>query len=162
MATQAEIGAHLDLSDRSVRELLSKGVLPPARRGEHDLDACRLAYLRHLRAVAAGRALGPAGDDLTVERARLAREQADHFALNNAAKRRELLPRADITQAVTGVFGIVRERLSSFPGRLAGPLARLTDPAAVRMRLEEAVNEALIELSEERVVASTADAADAA
>lgn len=61
MATQAEIGTHLDLSDRSVRELLTKGVLPSAPRGEHDLDACRLAYVRHLRAVAAGRALGAGG-----------------------------------------------------------------------------------------------------
>ena len=159
MATQAEIGAHLDLTDRSVRELLSKGVLPPARRGEHDLDACRLAYVRHLRAVAAGRALGPAGDDLTVERARLAREQADHFALNNAAKRRELLPRSEITQAVTSAFGIVRERLCGLPGRLAGPLARLTDPATVRVRLESEVVTVLNELSEERVIAmDTADA----
>lgn len=99
---------------------------------------------------------------MTVERARLAREQADHFALGNAAKRKELLPRVEITQAVTAAFGIVRERLCGLPDRLAGPLARLTDPSAVRRCLEDAVNGALLELSEERVVASTVDAADAA
>jgi len=162
MATQAEVAAHLDLSDRSVRDLLDRGVLPNARRGALDLDQCRVAYIRHLRETAAGRAAGPAADDLTAERARLAREQADHFALKNAALRKELLPRTDITRVVVAAFQIVRDRLSALPARLAGPLAASTDPAAVRGRLEDAVNGVLVELSETRVIASTEEAADAA
>ncbi len=162
MATQAEVGAHLDLSDRTIRELLDRGVLPNARRGALDLDACRLAYIAHLREVAAGRALGPSGDDLTAERARLAREQADHFALKNAAMRLELLPRADITRAVAAAFGHVRDRLVQLPARLAAPLARASDPADVRARLSDAVNAALVELSETRIVATMEDNADAA
>ncbi|ACI98694.1 hypothetical protein [Rhodospirillum centenum] len=162
MATQQEVGKHLDLTDRSIRELLDKGVLPNARRGALDLDACRLAYIRHLREVAAGRALGPGGDDLTAERARLAREQADHYALRNAALRLDLLPRADITRAVTAAFQIVRDRFTALPARLSGPLARLTDPAEVRRRLDDAVQAVLVELAEERVIATAEDRADAA
>lgn len=163
MATQAEVGKHLDLSDRSVRELLDRGVLPNARRGGLDLDACRVAYVRHLREMAAGRAAGPAGDDLTAERARLAREQADHYAMKNAAMRRELVPRSEITRAVTAAFQIVRDRLTGLPARLAGPLARVTDQEAVRLRLADALNEVLGELSEERVLpAAGEDEADAA
>lgn len=162
MATQAEIGKHLDLSDRSVRELLDKSVLPNARRGELDLDACRIAYLRHLREIAAGRALGPSGDDLTAERARLAREQADNYALKNAVMRLELLPRAEITRTVTAAFQIVRDRMTALPARLAGPLARLTDTTEVRGRLSDAINAVLVELSEERVIAQTEERADAA
>jgi len=162
MATQAEVGKHLDLSDRSVREMLDKSVLPNARRGELDLDACRIAYLRHLREVAAGRALGPSGDDLTAERARLAREQADNYALKNAVMRLELLPRAEITRTVTAAFQIVRDRMTALPARLAGPLARLTDTTEVRGRLSDAINAVLVELSEERVIAQTEERADAA
>lgn len=162
MATQAEVGAHLDLSDRSIRELLEKGVLPNARRGALDLDACRVAYIRHLRETAAGRATGPAGDDLTAERARLAREQADHYALKNATMRLELLPRADITRTVTAAFQIVRDRLSAIPTRLAGPLARMTDPGEVRARLSDAIAAVLVELSEEQVIATSEEPADAA
>lgn len=163
MATQAEIGAHLDLTDRSIRELLDRGVLPNARRGSLDLDACRVAYIRHLREVAAGRAAGPSGDDLTAERARLAREQADNYALKNAAARLELLPRADINRAVTAAFQHVRDRLVSLPARLAAPLARATEPAEVRARLSDAIHSTLIELSETRVVASVdEDTPDAA
>ncbi len=162
MATQAEVGAHLDLSDRSIRELLDKGVLPNARRGALNLDQCRVAYIRHLRETAAGRGAGPAADDLTAERARLAREQADHFALKNAALRKELLPRADITRAVVAAFQLLRDRLTALPARLAGPLAATSDPAAVRGRLEDAVNGVLVELSETRVVATVEESADAA
>lgn len=163
MATQAEVGAHIDLAERTVRDLLDRGVLPNARRGGLNLDACRLAYIRHLREVAAGRATGPSGDDLTTERARLAREQADHYALRNATARLELLPRADITRAVAAAFQHVRDRLVSLPARLAGPLARTSDPAEVRARLSDAIHTTLIELSETRVVASVdEDTPDAA
>ncbi|WP_114858432.1 hypothetical protein [Azospirillum brasilense] len=162
MATQTDIATHLDLSDRSVRELLDKGVLPNARRGALNLDQCRLAYIRHLREMAAGRGTGPSADDLTTERARLAREQADHYALKNAALRLELLPRADITRAVSAAFQIVRDRLTSLPAQLAGPLARLSEPADVRVRLSDAVNGVLVELSEERVVSTAEEHADAA
>ena len=162
MATQTDIATHLDLSDRSVRELLDKGVLPNARRGALNLDQCRVAYIRHLREMAAGRGTGPSADDLTAERARLAREQADHYALKNAALRLELLPRADITRAVSAAFQIVRDRLTSLPVRLAGPLARLSEPADVRVRLADAVNGVLVELSEERVVSTAEEHADAA
>lgn len=162
MATQAELGKHLDLSDRSVRELLAKGVLPTARRGDHDLDACRTAYIRHLRAAAAGRTLGQAGDDLTAERARLAREQADHYALGNAAKRRELLPRGEITRAVAAAFSHVRDRLMALPTRIAGPLAYITDPAEVRRRLDIEIGTALAELAEARIIPLTEDHENAA
>jgi hypothetical protein len=43
MATDAEVGAHLDITDRSIRELKKRGVLPAAGRGKMDLDACRVA-----------------------------------------------------------------------------------------------------------------------
>jgi phage terminase Nu1 subunit (DNA packaging protein) len=46
MASQIEIAAHLNLSDRQIRNLVADGVLPASRgRGGMDLDACRLAYV---------------------------------------------------------------------------------------------------------------------
>lgn len=163
MATQAEIARHLDLSDRSVRELVDKGVLPQARRGEMDPDVCRVAYIRHLRSVAAGRGGVAEQEDLTAQRARLAAEQADHYAIRNKTARLELLPRTAVTAAVTAAFGRVRDRLLALPDRLAGPLARLTDDGAVRQRLADAINQVLGELAETEVIAVTErDAADAA
>jgi phage terminase Nu1 subunit (DNA packaging protein) len=55
MASQIEIAAHLDLSDRQIRNLVADGVLPASRgRGGMDLDACRLAYIGYLRGLGSG------------------------------------------------------------------------------------------------------------
>ncbi len=56
MATQKQVGEHLELSDRSIRYLIARGVLERSGRRKFDVDACRRAYLRHLREIAAGRA----------------------------------------------------------------------------------------------------------
>jgi terminase small subunit / prophage DNA-packing protein len=64
MATQAEIAAHLDLTDRWVRKLVNGGKLPSSEgRGGYDLDACRLAYIRYLRGVASGQTKEQKSDD---------------------------------------------------------------------------------------------------
>ena len=50
MATQTEIGDHLDLSARQVRNLVKNGILPPGKgTGGLNLDDCRRAYIGYLR-----------------------------------------------------------------------------------------------------------------
>lgn len=93
---QADIAAHLDLSDRSVREFLTASSM------EHKaetLTSIRVAYIRHLREQAAGRA-AEGGVDLATERARLAKEQADRIAMQNAVTRAELAPRALLVEVL--------------------------------------------------------------
>lgn len=59
MATQAEVAAHLFITQQAVSKHVASGLFPKGdKRGQLDLDACREAYIRHLREVAA--ALGPA------------------------------------------------------------------------------------------------------
>lgn len=84
-----------------------------------------MAYIRELREQAAGRAA--AGDlDLATERARLAKEQADKVAMQNAVTRGELAPVVLIEEVLTkaaakvaGVFdaipGVVRRRFPALP-----------------------------------------------
>jgi phage terminase Nu1 subunit (DNA packaging protein) len=55
MASQVEVAAHLDLSDRQIRNLIADGVLPASKgRGGMDIDACRSAYIAYLRGVGSG------------------------------------------------------------------------------------------------------------
>lgn len=54
MATQKEVAEHLDLTERHVRRLLRDGIIPPSKAGGHDLDGCRLAYIRYLRGIRSG------------------------------------------------------------------------------------------------------------
>lgn len=148
MATQKEVAEHLDLTDRTVRDLKKRGVFNADGRGQLDLDACRVAYIRHLRERAAGRSSDEAeaeGLDLVAEKARLAKEQADHYAMRNAEKRGELVPVADYTAAVVSVIEMVKAKLLRIPAKVAKTDSRLKD------RIADALEDALDELSAARI-----------
>lgn len=79
------------------------------------LDEIRVAYIRRLREMAAGRAA--AGDlDLATERARLAREQADKIAMQNAVTRGELTPTVVLEQVLAGAATKIAGILDAIPG----------------------------------------------
>lgn len=137
---QTEVAAHLDLSDRSVRELESKLNLPT----DYTLAAFRVAYIRHLREVAAGRA-GTGDLDLATERAGLAREQKERVALQNAVTRKELAPVILIEQVLAragskvagildGIPGMIKRRVDTLTavdiGLIAAEIARARNVAA--------------------------------
>ncbi|AWV21725.1 Phage Terminase Small Subunit [Roseomonas mucosa] len=147
MATDAELAAHLDISDRLVRELRKKGVFPEVPRGGNDLDGCRTAYIRHLRERAAGRqGDADAGDlDLVQERARLAKEQADATAMRNAQARGEMVPITAVTVAVVGAIELAKSRLLRVPAIVAKADGKL------KLRIQTAVEDALDSLATVRV-----------
>ena len=68
MATHNELSRHLDLSTRAIADLLPKLGLSSR---DVDLEKARIAYIRHLRRVAAGHQ-SDTGLNLTQERAKLA------------------------------------------------------------------------------------------
>ena len=100
MATQEEIAEHLDLSARQVQRLIKQGVLPVSKgsRG-YDPDACRFAYINHLRA----RSQHDIEPDLQLEDGELERRQAEatlklteerarDLELKNQSKEGQLIP----------------------------------------------------------------------
>lgn len=120
--TQTEIAEHLDISDRRVRELAVEWGIDSR---EISLSAWRIRYLRHLREQAAGRAA--AGDlDLAVERARLAKEQADRIAMQNAVTRKELAPAHLIEEVLARAGARAAKLLDTIPGELRRRAASLT------------------------------------
>lgn len=147
MATVAEAADHLFLSERRFYELLDQGVVDRAGPGAYDLDVVREQYLEHIRGVAAGRTSGEDGLDLTAERARLAKEQADALEMKNARERGELLPRDDVHLSVTEAFTRVRAKLLALPSKLAPTVYGLNSIAEVRDKITNGVTEALAELS---------------
>jgi len=46
----SELSRHLDVSREQIRRLIAQGVLQHAPDGRFNIDACRIAYIRHLRA----------------------------------------------------------------------------------------------------------------
>ena len=165
MAKLSELAAHLGLSVTRVSQLKSAGVLPDAPRGRHDLDACRTAYLTHLREVAAGRmAKDGGGFDLVTERARLAAAQAEKVERQNAVEKGDLIPAAEFHQMMTSAFVRVRAKLLALPSRLTPVLAIETKAAVVEAVLKAEIYAALNELAATRITADgqAVDGPDAA
>lgn len=114
MPTQQVIAEHLDLSQQDVSNWMDRLHIDWRT---VSLDEIRVAYIRSLRETAAGRiSNGEIG--LATERARLAREQADRVAMQNAVTRRELAPVHMIEQVLTKAGVRVAMILDAIPGAI--------------------------------------------
>ena len=138
---QKEIAEHIDLSQPAVSGLMDRLGIDWKT---STIDEIRVAYIRHLREQAAGRAAS--GDlDLATERARLAKEQADKVAMQNAVTRGDLAPVVMIEEVLTkaaarlaGIFdaipGLVRRRVPSLRAEeidlIAAEIARVRNVVA--------------------------------
>ncbi len=150
MATQKEVAAHLDLSDRTIRELLRKKVLPRQRgKGALKLDECRVAYIRHLREMAAAHRSQDGKEDLVSERARLAREQADAQELKNRQLEGELISRRRAEDLLQRLAISAKERLRAIPAMAPGKIPKLTKADVVKLR--KMIDDALRELAASRL-----------
>nr|CRH07363.1 Protein of unknown function [Candidatus Magnetococcus massalia] len=148
MATQREIAQHLDLSERRVRDLLKELGLPSR---QSDLEQVRTAYIRHLRAVAS-RHKSEEGLDLTQERAKLAAAQRKKTEIEVAKLRGELLPVDEVKHVAFTLARRTRDRLMLIPHRLSAILGSEPNPVQVERQMEEAIREALEELSGEEML----------
>lgn len=127
MATQIEVAAHLDLSDRQVRTLVTDGVLPASKgAGGLDLDACRLAYIRYLRGMKSGQVrpevptlsegLDPDAEaKLTQERLRLTSAQAEGQELKNDITKRKSVPTGFATYVLSRLAAEIGSILDTLP-----------------------------------------------
>ena len=107
MPSQEEIGDWLGLDQSQVSRRLAELELDGA---SVDMRTIVRAYCAALRDAAAGRS-----SDLVKERARLAAEQADRVAMENALRRKELAPVAMMQVALADVGGRINTILSAIP-----------------------------------------------
>jgi phage terminase Nu1 subunit (DNA packaging protein) len=131
--TQEQFGDLVGVSQQAVSELLGRGILQAGQPAATWLRA----YTKHLREQAAGRG---ADGELARERARLAREQADRVAMDNAVNRRELAPvsvlelvlakmAGDVGSLLQGLVPRVRRRVD-----LPGEALRILDEEVTKAR----------------------------
>ena len=122
MLNQQEIADHLDLSQPNVSKWLEHLGIDWK---DSTLDVIRIAYIRALREQAAGRA-AEGGLDLATARARLAREQADRVAMQNAVTRRELAPVSLIEEVLTKAAARIAGIFDAIPGKVRRRVPKLT------------------------------------
>jgi len=144
IVTQAVAAKHIDLSSRLYADLLARGVLPRMA----TLDQVRIAYIRYLRQ----RHGPPTAEalDLTAEKARLAKEQADSMTLKNAILRGEMLNAAEVERSWSEQLRNIRARMMAVPSRIRQRLGHLTpaDALIIDREVRDALTEAADALAE--------------
>lgn len=150
---QAEFGALVDISQPAVSDLLAREVLTAGAGAQQWLHE----YTRHLREIAAGRKSEGAGD-LVAERTRLAKEQADRIALQNAITTRSLVPVGVLVDLVSGIAAQVSVIFDALPGKIRREVPDLPAPAldAIARELAKGRN-AVAEMKIESVLAESTD-----
>ena len=122
MPTHAAIGEHLDMSKQSAGAFLESAGIDHKTTG---MDEIRVAYVRRLREMAAGRYSG--GDlDLVTERAMLAKAQRERIEMQNDVTRGDLAPVVLIEEVLTKAAGKVAGTLDAIPGMIRRRVAGLT------------------------------------
>lgn len=119
--TQAQFGDLVGISQPAVSELLRRQVLSENGTAGEWLQS----YCAHLREVAAGRG-GENSLELAAERARLAREQADKIAMQNAVTRGELAPARLLEEVLAKAGARAARILETIPGEIRRRVPQLT------------------------------------
>jgi phage terminase Nu1 subunit (DNA packaging protein) len=122
LLNQQVIAEHLDMSQQAASQWLGRLGIDLR---VSTIDEIRVAYIRAIREQAAGRAA--AGDlDLATERARLAREQADKIAMQNAVTRGELTHTVILEQVLAGTAAKIAGVLDAIPGMIRRRVPQLS------------------------------------
>lgn len=101
----------LNLSLRRIQQLAQDGTIPRSKSGKKGLFPVKGAYDGYIAFLQRKVDAGSRSEDLDAERARLAKEQADRIAMQNAETRRELASveviRLVLAQAAAKIGGIL-------------------------------------------------------
>lgn len=129
------------VSSKLIRELLGMsttqfyrhvqyGNFKKIKKGRYNAAQCVQAYIEYLNN-------GKATGDIAEERKQLVVAQRQKIQLEMEEKRRELVPLVDVHQCFNEAMVIVSSQLDGLPGRQAGELAGIDDPAVIRKTLFE-------------------------
>lgn len=111
VVTQRQFADIIGVSEAAVSGMAKAAIIIPGQ----SVGCWLRDYCAHIREQAAGRAT--AGDlDLATERARLAKEQADKVAMQNAERRGEVAPVAAMEMVLANVGAKVGKILDTIPG----------------------------------------------
>ena len=131
--TATALGKHLDLTIQRIKQLANEGVIEQLSTGRYDQDACRIAYLRWLRAPERRIAKSQADQEFTQAKAELIR-------IRIAEKNRDLILYSEAEETGDKMIGIVLTKLSGLSARVGGDQVqrRKTEQVVFEVRTEMA------------------------
>jgi len=130
--SQKGFAALCDVSPQTVSNWCEAG-MPHEGGGGHG-ETRKINVRKALPWVVANRTEKPGS-----ERERLAKEQADKIAIENAQSRKELIKADHVQDSISEALANLTTQLDGLPGRMATPLASIEDPALMRSKLQDEV-----------------------
>jgi phage terminase Nu1 subunit (DNA packaging protein) len=139
-----QVARAFDVTVQRVYQLVKLG-MPQPKRGEFELGACMMWYIRFLQDALRKRSTGDGSSitNLTAERTRLAEENRKKMEMDRMQREGELLPRELVRQQALAAVGILAVDLTALPKRV--PMDEQTrlkieeEVAAVRNRFADAL-----------------------
>jgi len=135
----------LDLTPQRVLQLVKMGVIPKKERGRYELVPVVRGYIKYLRER--GIRSDVSGDDYNTHRTRLTKVKADIAEMEKAQIEEQLIPAGDVERAWMDVSQAMRQKLLSFPQRVAPEVYAAEKLPQVKQILQSAIYEALNEIA---------------
>lgn len=143
-----EVAKALNLTTRRVQQLKEEG-LPTVGRGQYELGPCMAWYIRYLQSKLdkLGPNTNPDTPDLLAEKTRLAKEQGDKLALENAIKRGQLVYADDVSRVWADHISSAKSKILVIPSKLGPQLVNIDNANVIAGKLRDELDAALAELA---------------
>lgn len=143
-----EVARALNLTPRRVQQLKAEG-LPTVGRGQYELGPCMAWYIRYLQSKLdkLGPNTNPETPDLLVEKTRLAKEQGDKIALENAIKRGQLVYADEVSRVWADHISSAKSKILVIPSKLGPQLVNIDNANVIAGKLRDELDAALAELA---------------
>ena len=132
--TATALAKHLDLSQQRITQLADEHIIDRLPDRRFDQDACRIAYLRWLRAP-----------ERRIQRSKVdadfIKAKTELIAIRVREKKRELMPTEEAIADMERLIGIVLTEMSSMPALIGGSDLQL------RRKVEKAVFDTRVKLA---------------
>lgn len=137
-----------ELTERRIQMLAKEEIIPKAERGKYPFVASIKGYIKFLRVRAFGGEAAGDGGDITTERTRLYRTNADKAEIELAVMKRESLPANVVHLVWAKQIVAFRAKMLSIPIKMAAELHGIENKKEIEAVAKQFIWEALNELAE--------------
>lgn len=146
IGSKTQLADLLGLSERRITDLITAGVMPARGPAGFDLGASVRGYIAFLKSMPS---------NLTDERARLTKSQADMAELKLLERTGELVERAAVADLQFRQGRQIRDAFLNVPDRVAGIVAAETDQHRIHTILTKEILQVLGGLSDAKTTTTT-------
>ncbi len=145
------IATILNLTPTRVQQLAKDGVIKKSAHGQYELIATVQSYIRYLQERVHGGGGSKTSADISTERARLLKGQADMIEMELEERTGQLIDIEKVENDWMTMVNACRSKLLGIPTKSAYQIAHLNDTHEIEKYLKRIIYEALDELATQEI-----------